>query len=52
MLTAKINTYFATLIVTVIGAGAALIIMHVAEKDAFAAYASGATMYEAGALER
>lgn len=31
----KINTYFATLLVTVVGAGASLIIIHVANANTF-----------------
>lgn len=46
LLTFKLNTYFATLIVTIFGAGAALLIIHVANSSALlVTYASGVTKY-------
>ncbi|MBI5405806.1 hypothetical protein HY972_02110 [Candidatus Kaiserbacteria bacterium] len=42
---AKINFYFASLLITVAGAGAALIIIHVATASAYAIVYTGGTRY-------
>jgi hypothetical protein len=43
----KINSYLAILLITIAGAGAALLLMHVATSDTFAAtFSSGATKYD------
>jgi hypothetical protein len=42
-LTAKINSYFAVLLVTIAGAGAALLIIHVAYSNTFVTMTVGAS---------
>lgn len=43
----KLNAYFAMLMVTIIGAGATLLIIHIAYANEFdITYASGATAYD------
>jgi len=43
----KVNAYFAVLLITVAGAGAALLLIHVVTSNTFATtFSSGATKYD------
>ena len=45
LLTQRINTYFALLAITVVGAGASLLIIHVATATSYPALGIGAAQY-------
>lgn len=51
LLTQRINTYFALLAITIIGAGGALMIMHVANQTTYAALGIGTAQYAAALVQ-